>query len=181
VILRPALVLGSAVYGGTAMLRGIAAFPGLVPVVHADARIQVVGLDDVAETVTRALAPDMAARTVWEIAHPQVHRLADIVTAIRAWLGFRPRRVVALPDAIAGVVARLADAPGWLGWWSRRVRRHWRSLPQAWSAIRRAGLPRPGSRPKASRRSWQRGRQARRIAGSPGSICSSRWRSWGWR
>lgn len=116
VILRPALVLGPAVYGGTAMLRGIAAFPGVVPIVHADARIQVVGLDDLTETVARALVPDAPARAVWEVMHPQVHRLADIVTAIRAWLGFRPRRVVALPDAIAKVVARLADALGWLGW-----------------------------------------------------------------
>lgn len=116
VILRPALVLGPAVYGGTAMLRGIAAFPGVVPIVHADARIQVVGLDDLTETVARALVPDAPARAVWEVTHPQVHRLADIVTAIRAWLGFRPRRVVALPDTIARVVARLADALGWLGW-----------------------------------------------------------------
>ena len=116
VILRPALVLGPAVYGGTAMLRGIAAFPGVVPVVHADARIQVIGLDDLTETVVRALAPDRPAQTVWEVTHPQVHRLADIVNAVRAWLGFRPRRVAALPPAIAKVVARLADALGWLGW-----------------------------------------------------------------
>ncbi len=45
-----------------------------------------------------------------------MHRLANIVTAIRAWLGFRPRRVVALPGAIAKVVALSADALGWLGW-----------------------------------------------------------------
>ena len=115
-ILRPALVLGPAVYGGTAMLRGIAGLSGRGAGGAADARIQVIGVDDVAETVARALAPDAAAQTVWEVAHPQVHRLADIVTAIRAWLGFRPRRVVALPDAIAAVVARLADALGWLGW-----------------------------------------------------------------
>lgn len=116
VILRPALVLGPAVYGGTAMLRGIAAFPGVVPIVHADARIQVIGLDDLTETIARALVPDAPARIVWEVTHPQVHRLANIVTAIRAWLGFRPRRVVALPGAIAKVVALSADALGWLGW-----------------------------------------------------------------
>jgi uncharacterized protein YbjT (DUF2867 family) len=116
VIVRPALVLGSAVYGGTAMLRGIAAFPGVVPVMRADARVQVIGLDDLAETVARALAPEAPARTVWEVAHPQVHRFADIVTAIRLWLGFPPRRVVALPDAIARIVALCADGLGWLGW-----------------------------------------------------------------
>jgi class 3 adenylate cyclase len=98
------------------MLRGIAAFPGVVPVVRADARMQVIGLDDLAETVARALAPDAPAKTVWEVAHPQVHRLADIVAAIRFWLGFPPRRVLALPDAFARAVAAVADALGFLGW-----------------------------------------------------------------
>jgi len=116
VILRPALVLGPAVYGGTALLRGLAAFPGVVPVVHADARMQVIGLDDLTETVARALMPGTSARTVWDVAHPQVHRLPDIVTAIRGWLGFAPRRVLALPDALAKIVAWFADALGWLGW-----------------------------------------------------------------
>ena len=115
-IVRPALVLGHAVYGGTAMLRGIAAFPGVVPVVNADARMQVIGLDDLTETVARALAPDAPAKTVWEVAHPQVHRLADIVTALRGWLGFPPRRVLALPDVFAKAVAAVADALGFLGW-----------------------------------------------------------------
>jgi uncharacterized protein YbjT (DUF2867 family) len=116
VILRPALVLGSAVYGGTAMLRGIAAFPGVLPMVRADARIQVVGLDDLAETVARALAPEAPARTVWVVGHPQVHRLADVVTAIRLWLGFPPRHVLALPDWFAQGVAAVADGLGLLGW-----------------------------------------------------------------
>jgi uncharacterized protein YbjT (DUF2867 family) len=116
VILRPALVLGPAVYGGTAMLRGIAAFPGIVPMVCADARIQVIGLDDLAETVAGALAPEATAKTVWEVAHPQVHRLDDIVTAIRLWLGFSPRRVLALPDWFAKNIAAVADGLGFLGW-----------------------------------------------------------------
>ena len=116
VILRPALVLGSAAYGGTALLRGLAAFPGIVPIVHADARIQLIGLDDLTETIVRALRPDTPARTVWDVAHPQVHRLADIVTAVRGWLGFPPRPVLALPDPLAKIVALFADALGWLGW-----------------------------------------------------------------
>jgi hypothetical protein len=53
---------------------------------------------------------------VWEVAHPQVHRLADIVTALRGWLGFPPRRVLALPDVFAKAVAAVADALGFLGW-----------------------------------------------------------------
>jgi uncharacterized protein YbjT (DUF2867 family) len=116
VILRPALVLGPAVYGGTAMLRGIAAFPGFVPIVGSHARIQVIGLDDVAETVVRALAPGAPGRVVWHVAHPQVHALSAIVTAVRGWQGFPPRQVLPLPDVVGKIVAALADAAGWLGW-----------------------------------------------------------------
>ncbi len=116
VILRPALVLNSAVYGGTALLRGIAAFPFVVPVIHANARVQVVSLDDLAETVVRAVVPAAPARVSWQVAHPQVHELADIVTAIRGWLGFPPRRVLRLPDILAEVVGFFGDAVGWLGW-----------------------------------------------------------------
>lgn len=116
VILRPALVLAPAVYGGSAMLRALAAFPGFVPIVYADARLQVVSIDDVAETVARALAPGAPGKLMWELAHPQVHALADVVMALRGWLGFAPRRALRLPDAAGKIVARVADALGWLGW-----------------------------------------------------------------
>lgn len=116
VIVRPALVLGPAAHGGSALLRGLAAFPLCLPLVGADARIQIVDIDDVAETVARAIAPAAPAKVVWDVAHPQIHTLADIVRAVRAWLGFRPRRVVRLPRAVATFVAWLGDAAGWLGW-----------------------------------------------------------------
>jgi uncharacterized protein YbjT (DUF2867 family) len=116
VILRPALVLAPAVYGGTAMLRGIAAFPGCVPLVRAGARVQVIGIDDVVETVVRALAPDAPDKVIWDVAHPHVHTLAEIVIAMRGWLGFAPRHVLRLPDAIGKTVAAVADVIGWLGW-----------------------------------------------------------------
>jgi uncharacterized protein YbjT (DUF2867 family) len=116
VILRPGLVLAPGVYGGTAMLRGLAAFPGMVPVIRADAAIQIVGVDDVAATVALALEPDGPRHVTWDVAHPVVHKLEDIVVALRAWLGFAPRPVVRLPDFLGGMVAAVADAAGWLGW-----------------------------------------------------------------
>jgi len=115
-ILRPALVMAPAVYGGSAMLRALAAFPAVTPVIEGDARVQIVGIDDLAETVARALRPDAPARVVWTLAHPRTWRLADIVVALRQWMGFAPRRVVALPRPAAAVVAALADCLGWLGW-----------------------------------------------------------------
>ena len=116
VILRPALVISPIAYGGTAMLRGLAGVPLLTPVIAPDARIQVVSARDVAETVAFALGPDAPGRVTWELAHPQTHRLADIVVAMRRWLGWPPRPVVAVPGAVARLVTFAADALGWLGW-----------------------------------------------------------------
>jgi uncharacterized protein YbjT (DUF2867 family) len=116
VILRPALVIAPAVYGGTAMLRAVAAFPGIVPVIGTTAKLQIVAVDDLAETVARALPVDTPSKVTWEVGHPEVHTLAEIVAATRAWLGFRPRPIVPLPTAIATIIAKAADALGWLGW-----------------------------------------------------------------
>ena len=116
VIVRPGLVMAPAAHGGSALLRGLAAFPLCLPLVGADARIQIVDIDDVAETVARAVAPTAPAKVVWDVAHPQIHTLADIVRAMRAWLGFRPRRVARIPRVLATLVAWFGDAAGWLGW-----------------------------------------------------------------
>lgn len=114
-ILRPGLVLAGAVYGGTAMLRGAAGFPWLTPVIAAKP-IQVVALDDVAATVAWALREGTPARVTLDLVHPQALSLTKIVTAYRAWLGFRPQPAVTVPRAIATLVARMADAASWLGW-----------------------------------------------------------------
>jgi uncharacterized protein YbjT (DUF2867 family) len=115
-ILRPALILAPAAYGGTAMLRGIAGVPLVTPLVGAESRVQVVGIDDVAETVARALAPGAPAKVTWDLAHPQVHSLEGIVRALRDWLGFPPQPIVALPRTAVRLVTIIADALGWLGW-----------------------------------------------------------------
>jgi len=115
-ILRPALVLSSTAFGGTAMLRGIAAMPSIVPVIGAGQRIQVVSVEDLAETVARAVRAEMPVRATWDVSHPQVHTLGEIVKAIRNWLGFPPRPLFSVPPAVGNAVAVAADALGWLGW-----------------------------------------------------------------
>jgi len=116
VILRPGLVLAPVVYGGTAMLRGVAGLPLITPLIEPDARVQVVSVDDVAETVARCLAPDAKTDMKWDVAHPQVLTLASIVGGLRAWLGFWPRRTWRIPRALGSAVAALADMLGHLGW-----------------------------------------------------------------
>jgi uncharacterized protein YbjT (DUF2867 family) len=115
-ILRPGLVLAPAAYGGTAMLRAIAACPLVTPITAADSRIQVVSVVDIARTVAFALKPGVPVRTIWQLAHPQVHRLEDIVLAMREWLGEPMRPVWRVPAGAVRAVAFCADALSRLGW-----------------------------------------------------------------
>jgi uncharacterized protein YbjT (DUF2867 family) len=116
VILRPGLVLSPAAYGGTAMLRGLAGFPLVTPVVGAESRVQVVSVDDVADTVALCVRANAPAKVTWDVAHPRVHTLGEIVSALRAWHGFAPARQLALPQFIAMFITRGADLAGLLGW-----------------------------------------------------------------
>jgi uncharacterized protein YbjT (DUF2867 family) len=116
IILRPALVFGPAAFGGTALLRGLAGFPGLVPAFAADASVQVVSQQTVAEAIARAaVQPDIAGRRL-DLAGLEAQPLADVLRSLRAWLGLRPAPVVAAPRVLVTASVWVADALGWLGW-----------------------------------------------------------------
>ncbi len=116
VILRPALVIGRNAHGGTALVRALAAFPGAAPLVHPDARVQTVALDDVAAAVVAAVAGRIAPDDDLALAHPLTVTLRDLVTRHRAWFGLPPARALVAPQWLAGLAARAADLAGRLGW-----------------------------------------------------------------
>jgi uncharacterized protein YbjT (DUF2867 family) len=113
VILRPSLVLAPAAYGGSAMLRGLAGLPWLTPTVAS--RVQVVSADDVADTAALCVRRDELRKVTWELTHPQIHDIGDIVAALRAWHGFAPRPRFDF-TVIQGVIAMFAEWAGMLGW-----------------------------------------------------------------
>ncbi|MBZ9676795.1 SDR family oxidoreductase [Mesorhizobium sp. ES1-1] len=115
-ILRPGLVIAPAAYGGTALLRALAAFPFFVPAVMARQPIQTVAVTDVAEAVSRAVAGSLPPRLAIDLVETEARSLADVLASFRAWLGLPPARIVAMP-AIAGTLAAvIADGLGVLGW-----------------------------------------------------------------
>jgi uncharacterized protein YbjT (DUF2867 family) len=116
VILRPSLVVGRNAYGGTALLRGLAALPFVLPLVHADRSMATVALDDVAEAVSRAVTGVIAAGSDFALTGPERMRLADLVATHRRWLGLGDAPVIALPDSVARPISAIADLAGWLGW-----------------------------------------------------------------
>jgi uncharacterized protein YbjT (DUF2867 family) len=113
VILRPSLVLAPAAYGGSAMLRGLAGLPWFTPTVAS--RVQVVSVDDVADTVALCVRRDTPRKVTWELTHPKVHDIGDIVAALRGWHGFPPRPRLEL-TVMQGVIAMFAEWAGMLGW-----------------------------------------------------------------
>jgi uncharacterized protein YbjT (DUF2867 family) len=116
IILRPALVIGRNAYGGTALIRALAALP-IGMTVYGDRPVQCVSLDDVAAACVDAIESGIAAGTELTLASHEVPTLRDVIAAHRRWLGLPPVRLTFdLPAALATPVAWAADIAGWLGW-----------------------------------------------------------------
>ncbi|NEJ72260.1 NAD(P)H-binding protein [Rhizobium phaseoli] len=113
-ILRPALVLGRNAYGGSSLLRALAALPLALPLVHAESPVETLSVDDVAEAVSRAVVGGL--RGDIDLAADEVLTLADLVSLHRQWLGLPPARVLSLATWLARPVTWLADISGLLGW-----------------------------------------------------------------
>lgn len=116
VVLRPAIVIGRAAHGGSALLRALAAFPLVTPLVFADSRMQFVSLDDVACAIADALSGLIPAGSDLDLAAPQTMTLAQAVARHRQWLGLPPAPVLTLPAICARIASGCADLLGRLGW-----------------------------------------------------------------
>jgi uncharacterized protein YbjT (DUF2867 family) len=116
IVLRPGLVLAPAAYGGAALLRAVAGCPVFMPLIAPDARLQIVSIDDLADTIALCAGPDPPSRVKWDVAHPLMLDLAEIAAATRQWLGFAPGRLVRVPHAVAAILIAVADLLGRLGW-----------------------------------------------------------------
>jgi hypothetical protein len=78
--------------------------------------LDIVQLDDVAETVARLLRPGAASRVALELAGPDRLGFDEVVTAYRQWFGWRPARLVNVPGFLLSLFWRLGDLVAWLGW-----------------------------------------------------------------
>ena len=116
IILRPGLVLAPAAYGGSGLLRGLAALPLAIPAAGADQTVQVVSIDDVAEAAARAVRPDAPSHFACDLISPEPTRLRDVLAALRAWLGLAPAPIWPIPMPLARLTSLIADALAWFGW-----------------------------------------------------------------
>lgn len=116
VILRPGLVLSPQAYGGTGLLRQLAAVPMIQPIMLPEAPVQTVLVDDVAAAVLHAVEARLTGIEA-DLVSPDTATLEELVLSIRRWLGFPPpKAVIRVPAFFGGLAARAGDAAGWLGW-----------------------------------------------------------------
>lgn len=115
VILRPSIVIGRGAYGGSALLRGLAALP-VLPVPAGAGALQPVMLEDVVDTVRYFLNSAAPARVALDLAGPDPFPLGALVARFRRWLGWRPAPTMALPGWLGTAAFKLGDLAGWFGW-----------------------------------------------------------------
>ncbi len=115
--LKPGLVISPTAYGGTSLLRMLAAVPVVQPITLADAQLQTIGVDDVARAVTRSLDDKALSRREFDLVSAEPESLQAIVLQFRQWLGFpTPKTILKLPNIVGRAIARVADLTGALGW-----------------------------------------------------------------
>jgi uncharacterized protein YbjT (DUF2867 family) len=110
VIVRPSLVYASGAYGGTALLRALAALPFAIPVVgKGDQAFQPIHVSDVAKCVSRVLGDHNLKQVVIDPVGPETLTLREILVSLRGWLGFDRAPVVEIPLWLITPIARLGD------------------------------------------------------------------------
>ncbi|OUS38327.1 oxidoreductase [Rhodobacterales bacterium 56_14_T64] len=115
-ILRPGLVIGQGAYGGTALLRMLAAVPGVQVLTLATATVQSVALHQVALAVFAAVNGQLPPGE-YDLVEDEAQSLSRVVHETRKWLGFTPAKVVLnAPVWMARLIGRAADQLGRLGW-----------------------------------------------------------------
>lgn len=115
-IFRPGLVIAPHAYGGTSLVRMLAAFPVVQPVIMAKTQVQTVSIDDVTNAVSLAVKNDLGGQD-FDLVETGAQSFRDLVLGFRSWLGFaEPKRTLELPQWIGQATAKIADLAGWMGW-----------------------------------------------------------------
>ena len=119
-ILRPGFVVAPSAYGGSAMLRALAAFPLQLPGDESATPFQPVAVEDVADTIAWLAARDIddaAARAVtWDLMQKQPITLGNVIEQFRWSFGTSGFPRVTLPAFLLDLGAKAGDLANYLGW-----------------------------------------------------------------
>jgi hypothetical protein len=115
VILRPTVVVGRAAYGGSALMRGLAALP-LQPIMDNTGPLQLVWLDDLVQTIVFFLHSQAPSHGIVDVVGPRIWNFPDFVRLLRRWMRWPESRTFTVPELLSKLLYKLGDAAGALGW-----------------------------------------------------------------
>jgi uncharacterized protein YbjT (DUF2867 family) len=145
-ILRPGFVIAPSAYGGSALLRALAALPFELPKRESATPFQPVAIEDIAATVSwlagRDIADAAASAVTWDLMQPQQVTLGRVIGQFRAALGTSDMPRVTLPGLLLDLGAKLGDLASRLGWMPpmrstaiAELRRGVSGDPSSWMAV----------------------------------------------
>ena len=117
-ILRPGFVIAPAAYGGSAMVRALAALPFDLPAEESATPFQPVAVEDIAATIAwLAASDDPAAKAVsWDLMEPQTISLGGVIDHFRLAFGTAKWARIRMPAFLLDLGAGLGDLASRLGW-----------------------------------------------------------------
>jgi uncharacterized protein YbjT (DUF2867 family) len=115
-ILRPGFVIAPAAYGGSAMVRSLAAFPLDLPAEEAATPFQPVAVEDIAATIAWLTTDDTANGVVWDLMQPQKISLGGVIDQFRFAFGTAHWTRIGMPAFLLDLGAKLGDLANRLGW-----------------------------------------------------------------
>ena len=109
-ILRPGLVMADTSYGGTSLLRGLAALPLVSPTVGDGGQVfNPIHASDLAQVVAECLATPKPGQP-WDIGGPTRVTQKTLIADLRGWFGLPKARPLPLPMPLAVALGTLGDA-----------------------------------------------------------------------
>ncbi|WP_224815612.1 DoxX-like family protein [Hasllibacter sp. MH4015] len=109
-ILRPGLVMADTSYGGTSLLRALAALPAVTPMVgQGDQVFNPIHAEDLARVVGECLDAPKPGQP-YDIGGPTRITQADLLRDLRGWLGLPPARALPMSPAVARIGGAVGDA-----------------------------------------------------------------------
>jgi uncharacterized protein YbjT (DUF2867 family) len=144
VILRPGFVVAPTAYGGSALIRALAALPLCLPKRESDRPFAATDIADIARTVAliarRWRSGERSWAVVWDVMERDPSTIGSVVDAFRRRFG-GPQAIGRLPGWLVDIGARAGDLSAHLGWRPpirttalRELRRGVKGHPEAWIA-----------------------------------------------
>ncbi|MEP3196419.1 MAG: SDR family oxidoreductase [Lentilitoribacter sp.] len=116
-IFRPGLVLAKNAYGGSALLRMLAAFPLVQPIALANSQVQTTSIYALTDAVVLAANNQVLKNKSYDLIERQTHSLREVVQETRHWLGFSSAVWhITLPNWSTQITAKTANFLSLFGW-----------------------------------------------------------------